>query len=122
MEKGVNTDAANANAANCWQKRRQGGWVQKLAFNKCLKQADINVPIWDISRLNSGSSVVIKNWGTVIERTHTMAVGWFLQQTNKQTNKEVMEVLYAVIDIFFVLQDWVLGWIILALFAEYDCI
>ena len=33
-----------------------------------------------------------------------------------------MEVLYAVIDIFFVLQDWVLGWIILALFAEYDCI
>ena len=28
------------------------------------------------------------------------------------------DVVYAVMDIFFVLQDWVLGWIILVLFAE----
>ena len=28
------------------------------------------------------------------------------------------DVVYAVMDIFFVLQDWILGWIILVLFAE----
>ena len=32
-----------------------------------------------------------------------------------------MEVLYAVIDIFFVLQNWILDWIVLVLFAEWDC-
>ena len=109
---------------------------------KC-EEAQIIVNI-NIETYQDSTWLTIKNWRTADLRDrqwlHAYVTGrWLLQETkarkastywleggdscNKQKQahirREVMEdVVYAVMDIFFVLQDWVLGWIILVLFAE----